>query len=126
MKYYEKLVDMKCFTRQDVEKLTGNKETAKSLLNNYKKKGYIESVRRNLFVSISMETGEPLADRFVIASHIVPEACVTHHSAFQFHRDDKPGLLRTVRRDLRQQKVFRVHIQRHHLPLHTVAPRYRG
>jgi len=85
MKYYEKLVDMKCFTRQDVEKLTGNKETAKSLLNNYKKKGYIESVRRNLFVSISMEMGEPVADRFVIASHIVPEACVTHHSAFQFH-----------------------------------------
>ena len=85
MKYYEKLVDMKCFTQQDVEKLTGNKETAKSLLNNYKKKGYIESVRRNLYVSISMETGASVADRFVIASHIVPGAYVTHHSAFQFH-----------------------------------------
>jgi predicted transcriptional regulator of viral defense system len=85
MKYYEKLVNMKCFTQQDVEKLTGNKETAKSILKNYKNEGYIESVRRNLYVSISMETGVSVADRFVIASHIVPGAYVTHHSAFQFH-----------------------------------------
>ncbi len=44
MKYYERLVDLKCFSRSDVERLTKNKYTADSLIKEYKRKGYIESV----------------------------------------------------------------------------------
>lgn len=85
MKYYEQLVQLGCFSKNDVEKLTGNSGTAFSLLQNYKKNGYIEQVKRNLYVAISMETKQSVATRFQIASHIKPDAYITHHSAFEYY-----------------------------------------
>ena len=85
MKYYERLVDLKCFSRYDVERLTKNKYTADSLIKEYKRKGYIESVRRNLFVAISMETKDPVANRFLIATNILRDNYVSHHSAFEYY-----------------------------------------
>ena len=38
MKYYERLVDLGCFTRDDVESLSGNRETAHSIIEAYKKR----------------------------------------------------------------------------------------
>lgn len=85
MKYYEQLVQLGCFTKNDVEQLTGNSGTAYSLLQNYKKNGYIEQVKRNLYVAISMETKQSVATRFQIASHIKPDSYITHHSAFEYY-----------------------------------------
>jgi predicted transcriptional regulator of viral defense system len=85
MKYYERLVDLGCFTRDDVEAMTGNRETAHSVIENYKKKGLIESVRRDLFVAISLETKQPVPNRYAIASLAAPGAYVSCHSAFEYH-----------------------------------------
>jgi predicted transcriptional regulator of viral defense system len=85
MKYYKELLEMQCFTRADVERLTGNAGAANSLLSDYQKKGYISSVKRNLYVAQSMETGDAVASRYFIGSHITDEAYLTHHAAFEYH-----------------------------------------
>jgi predicted transcriptional regulator of viral defense system len=85
MKYYEQLVDLGCFTRDDVEAITGNRETAHSVIEAYKKKRLIESVRRDLFVAMSLETKQPVPNRYAIASHAAPGAYVAYHSAFEYH-----------------------------------------
>ena len=85
MKYYEQLVDLGCFTRDNVEALTGNRKTAHSLIEAYKKKGLIESVRRDLFVAMSLETKQPVPNRYAIASHAAPGAYVSYHSALEYH-----------------------------------------
>ncbi len=85
MKYYQELVDLGCFTRKDLVKLTDKEETAKSMCRQYLKEGYIERVKHNLYVTMSLETHQPVSNRFVIASHIFPDAFVSYHSAFEFY-----------------------------------------
>jgi len=85
MKYYEQLVDLGCFTLDDVQALTGNRRTAQSILDAYKKKGLIACVRRDLYVAISLETKQPVPNRYAIASHASPGAYVCYHSAFEYH-----------------------------------------
>jgi len=85
MKYYERLIELGCFTRDDVEAMCGNRETAHSIIEAYKKKGWIASVRRNLFVAMSLETKQPVPTRFAIASNAAPGAYVCYHSAFEYH-----------------------------------------
>ena len=85
MKYYKELMELQCFTRADAERITGNAKTADSLLTNYQKKGYIEAVKRNLYVVVSMETGQAAPNRYRIASHITDGAYISHHSAFEYY-----------------------------------------
>lgn len=85
MKYYEKMLAMGCFSLQEVTRLTGNTETARTVCKSYLKKGYIERIKRDLYAAISLETGQPVANRFVIASHINNSAIVSHHSAFEYY-----------------------------------------
>jgi len=85
MKYYEQFVDLSCFTRRDVVVMTGNPETAHSVIERYKKRGLIGCVRRNLFVAMSLETKQPVPNRYVIASHAAPDAYVAYHSAFEYY-----------------------------------------
>ncbi len=85
MKYYEKMLAMGCFSLQEVTQLTGNTETARTVCKSYLKKGYIERIKRDLYAAISLETGQPVANRFVIASHINDSAIVSHHSAFEYY-----------------------------------------
>lgn len=85
MKYYEQLAKLQCFSKQDIIKLVGNDFTAKSLLYDYKQKGLIESIKRNLYVLISLETKAPIANRFKIASKITRSSYISHHSAFEYY-----------------------------------------
>ncbi|GHV55408.1 hypothetical protein FACS1894216_17660 [Synergistales bacterium] len=85
MKHYEQLVRLGCFSRKDAVSLTGSVGAANSLLFSYKKKGLIQSVRRDLFVTMSLETHQPVSHRFAIASHIADDAFITHHSAFEYY-----------------------------------------
>jgi len=85
MKHYKELAGMQCFTRADVERVTGNPDAANSLIHNYQKKGLIESVKRNLFIAISLETGHAVPNRYRIASSINDSAYITHHSAFEYY-----------------------------------------
>lgn len=84
MKYLEKLMGLGCFSRQDVVALTGNEQAAHSLLHHHLNSGYIERIRRDLYTAISLETKQPIANRYMIATHISKDACVSFHSAFEF------------------------------------------
>ncbi len=83
MKYYEKMLELGCFNKSKVIELTGSEAAAKSLLYDYQKKGYIEKVKRNLYVAISLETKQPVLSRYQIGSRLFPDAVITHHSAFE-------------------------------------------
>ena len=85
MKYFKELLQLGCFTWDDVCNLTGNPNTAGSLLKRHLAKGYVQSVKRNLYVTINLADGLPTVNQFVIASHITPGAYVSHHSAFSYH-----------------------------------------
>jgi len=85
MKYYEQLLDLGCFSLDDVHALTGNRRTAQSILESYKKKRLVDCVRRDLFVAMSLETKQPVPNRYAIASHTAKGAYVCYHSAFEYH-----------------------------------------
>lgn len=85
MKYLDRLFELGCFSRQDVVALTGNGQAAHSLLHYYLHAGYVERIRRDLYTAISFETTLPVANRFMIATHIAEDACVSHHSAFEYY-----------------------------------------
>ncbi|NLW88798.1 MAG: transcriptional regulator [Clostridiaceae bacterium] len=85
MKYINKLFELGCFSRRDVVSLTGNEQAAHSLLHDYLKAGYIERIRRDLYTAISFEAKQPVANRFMIATHIAEDACVSFHSAFEYY-----------------------------------------
>jgi len=85
MKYYKTLVELGCFSREDAVKLTGSTEAANSMLFTYKKKGLIESIRRDLYVTISIETGQPISSRYAVACRLADGAYISHHSAFEYY-----------------------------------------
>jgi len=85
MKYYDKLIKLKCFSFEDAEKMCGSSSSAKSMLREYKNKGYVANVKRNLYVVLDLGTHEPTANKFEIASHITKNSYITHHSAFEYY-----------------------------------------
>jgi predicted transcriptional regulator of viral defense system len=85
MKYYEHLSKLQCFSKQDVVKLTGKESTARSMIFDYKQKGFIESVKHNLYVVISMDLKQPIASKYRIASSIKDGAYISHHTAFEYY-----------------------------------------
>ena len=85
MKHYEKLVELGCFSRGELADLLGSDATAASMIQSYIRKGYIERVRHDLYAVISLESKQPIPSRYQIGTHLFPDACVSHHSAFEFY-----------------------------------------
>lgn len=85
MERYKELAALRCFTHKDMVQLAGSESAAAWQIKNYLQKGYIERVRRDLYVVISMETGQAIPNRYQIVSRAADDACVSHHSAFEFY-----------------------------------------
>ena len=85
MDLYKNLAALRCFTHSDMVRLTGSESAAIWNIRSYLKKGYIERIRRDLYAVISMETEQPIPNRFQVASHITDDSFVSHHSAFEFY-----------------------------------------
>lgn len=85
MKHYEKMLELGCFSIRDVEKLTGSRAAATSILYDYQKKGYIERVKHDRYVAISLETKQPVFSRYQIGMNLFPGAFISHHSAFEVY-----------------------------------------
>ena len=85
MDLYKELAALRCFTHGDMVRLAGSESAAQWQIKNYLKKGYIERVRRDLYAVISMETDQPIPNRFQIVSKISDDAYVSHHSAFEYY-----------------------------------------
>lgn len=84
MDLYKELAALRCFTHGDMVRFAGSESAAQWQIKNYLKKGYIERVRRDLYAVISMETEQPIPNRFQIASRISDDSFISHHSAFEF------------------------------------------
>jgi len=82
MKYYEQLLKMGCFSWDELCAIVGNKKSADSIVRNYSRKGYIQSVKRNLYIAVDLATGESVVNKFRIAGKITPTSYVSHHAAF--------------------------------------------
>jgi predicted transcriptional regulator of viral defense system len=86
MKHYERMVELGSFSRDGLAMhLHLNDATTASVLRNYLKKGYIERVRHNSYVVISIENKQPILSRYAIGGRLFPDACVSHHSAFEVY-----------------------------------------
>jgi predicted transcriptional regulator of viral defense system len=85
MKHYEQLLKMGCFTWEDLLAVIGNRKAAESLAYNYIKKGYIQSVKRGLYVAVDLATGESAVSKYRIAGKITPTSYVSHHAAFEYY-----------------------------------------
>lgn len=85
MDLYKELARLRCFSYTDMVQLCGSEKAADWQIKTYLNRGYIERVRRNLYVVISMETEQPIANRFQIASQVTQDACISHHSAFEYY-----------------------------------------
>lgn len=85
MKNYERILESKVFSLQDVCKLTGNINTAKSLIRNLYQSGYIKRVKHNLYAVCNIEYKSVIADQYMIASKIKDDAYISYHSAFDYY-----------------------------------------
>ena len=85
MKYYATLLKWRCFTKANIATLTGSDLSAKVLLTEYRKRGYVDQIRRGLWVALGLDDNQPVASRYEIATATSPTACVSHHSAFAYH-----------------------------------------
>ena len=72
LEYYEKLLRLKRFSFSDAVEIFGDSQKARNILYALKKKGLLQSVRRNYYVAVSLETKESVASPFEIASAITP------------------------------------------------------
>lgn len=80
------MVDMGSFSRNELmDKLKLKYATAGSIIQQYQKKGYIERVRHNFYVVISIESKQPVLSRYEIGSRLFDDACISHHSAFEVY-----------------------------------------
>lgn len=85
MDLYKELAVMRCFTKGELIAITGSESAAEWQIRSHLEKGYIERVRRDLYAVISLETGQPIPNRFQIASHASHDAYVSYHSAFEYY-----------------------------------------
>ena len=85
MKDFEKLLKLGVFSFADVINLVGNRETAHSKIYRLVQKGYIKSVKRNLYAAVSLETSQTIVNKYQIGSKLTKSAYVSHHSAFEYY-----------------------------------------
>jgi len=85
MKYYTKLLKMGCFSWDELCEVVGSRKAADSIVRSYTQKGYIQSVKRSLYVAIDLATGESAVSKFLIASRVTPTSYVSHHAAFDYY-----------------------------------------
>ena len=85
MEVYNQLAKYPVFTITEVEQLTGNSNTAYSLLDRLMKKGLMKKVRKNIYSVVNPVTGQIVATRYQIACAITDTAYISHHSAFEYY-----------------------------------------
>lgn len=84
------LTENPVFTVQELDAFlarhrTGNVNTRKSLLSYYRKQGRLIAVRRGLYAGIprTQRGQNHLADPFLVASKLTPDAVLAHHTALE-------------------------------------------
>ena len=83
MKRYEKILKLKVFNVEDVYHLTGNINTAKSMIRDLLIFDYIKRVKHNLYVVCNIESKNTIPNQYMIASKIKDDAYISYHSALE-------------------------------------------
>ncbi len=73
------------FTKQEFIQFTGKAASAGATLRNYVKRGLIVNIRRNLYCACNFATKLPMAEKMQIATALSETACVSYHSALEYH-----------------------------------------
>lgn len=85
MDNYKIFLDMGIITRKKLEEKVGNIRTADSMIYRAVKNELIIPIKKNFYVVKNLETNQSLLNKFEIASHITPTACVSNYSAFEYY-----------------------------------------
>lgn len=85
MKYYDALLRMEVFSKQEINQLTGNPNSAKTFLRSAVNNGQAEKIRHNYYAVKSLETGKVIPSRFTIGTGINKTAYLSHHTAFEYY-----------------------------------------
>lgn len=88
MSNYEKLLYIKVFNFQDICNLTGNINTAKSLIRAELERKHIKKIQHNLYVVCDLEMRKPLGNSYMIASKISKYSYISYRSALDFHTNN--------------------------------------
>lgn len=80
------LYKMRIFTLDELsEALKGKVKSVDALLARYKQQGWIVAIRRNTYCMKDIASGLPVCDKYEIGSHLSPTACISYHTALEFH-----------------------------------------
>ena len=85
MKYYNELLNLGCFSLEDVSDFIPNKDTAKNMLKKYVKKGAVERVKRNFYVVMDIVDNAPIFDKYAIATKMDDSNYIAYHSALEYY-----------------------------------------
>ncbi|MCQ2276053.1 MAG: hypothetical protein MJZ87_03805 [Bacteroidales bacterium] len=83
--YIQKLHKKRVFSLKDVTMMTGNLNTAKSLLASYIRRGLVCRIRTNHYAVTDIATGICGVSKYEIATAITPSAYISHHGAMEYH-----------------------------------------
>ena len=89
MSNYEKILYKKVFNFQDICEMTGNVNTAKSLIKTELQKNHIKKIQHNLYVVCDLETGMPVGNPYMLGSKISKDSFISYRSALDYYANLK-------------------------------------
>ena len=80
------LYKLRIFTLDELsEALKDKVKAVEALLARYKQQGWIVAIRRNTYCMKDIASGLPVCDKYEIGCHLSPTACISYHTALEFH-----------------------------------------
>ncbi len=77
---------LRIFTLEDVmDALSVTKPSAAKLLQRLRDKGIVQHIRKNLYTTIDLASGQPLVDKYEVGSSVSPTSYIGWHTALEFH-----------------------------------------
>jgi predicted transcriptional regulator of viral defense system len=85
MKYLQELHNLKIFDKSAVVALTGSESAAKEILRQYKKKGFVAQIKRDVYAVTELTGYGTVASKYEIAGNITPSSYLSYHSAMEYY-----------------------------------------
>lgn len=95
MSRYEKIKHKKVFNFEDICEITGNPNTAKSLIKAELEKNHIKKIAYNLYILCNLDKQQPIGTPYEIGSKIVKDAFISYRSALEYYAKVEP-IYRTI------------------------------
>ena len=77
---------LRIFSLEDVmDALSVTKSSAAKLLQRLRDKGIVQHIRKNLYTTIDLASGQPIADKYEVGSSVSSSSYIGWHTALEFH-----------------------------------------